>query len=114
MKDLDAIRETIFYIINEPDKELDYRIQLIEELRTNLYFLESNLCTRYYNMYKEKIIWDTTSLENKITECKSNIINLFLDLYKKMLLSYSDEILKPQKHQFSIKKFIKNLFKKNK
>lgn len=114
MKDLDLLRETIFYIINEPDKELDYRIQLIEELRTNLYFLESNLCTRYYNMYKDKIIWDTTSLENKITECKSNIINLFLDLYKKMLLSYSTDILKPQKHQFSIKKFMKDIFKKNK
>lgn len=114
MKDLDLLRETIFYIINEPDKELYYRIQLIEELRTNLYFLESNLCTRYYNMYKDKIIWDTTSLENKITECKSNIINLFLDLYKKMLLSYSDEILKPKKYHFSIKKFMKDLFKKEK
>ena len=29
MEDLDLLRETIFYIINEPDKELDYRIQLI-------------------------------------------------------------------------------------
>lgn len=113
MKDLDLVRETMFYILNEPDKELDYKIQLIEKLRTELYFLESYLSTRYYNLYKEKIIWDTTSLENEITTCKSNIINLFLDLYKRMLLSYSDEVLKPKKCHFSIKKFMKDLFKKS-
>lgn len=114
MKDLDLVRETMFYIVHEPEKELDYKIQLIEKLRTELYFLESNLSTRYYNMYKDKIIMDTTSLENKITECKSNIINLFLDLYNKMVLSYNTDILKPQKHQFSIKKFMEDLFKKKK
>ena len=113
MKDLDLLRETMFYILNEPDKELDYRIQLIEKLRMELSFLESHLCTRYYNMYKDKIICDTTRLENEITTCKSNIINLFLDLYKKMLLSYSDKVLKPKKCHFSIKKFMKDLFKKN-
>ena len=114
MKDLDLVREATFYILNEPEKELDYKIQLIEKLRTELYFLESHLFTRYYNMYKDKIIMDTTSLENEITSCKSNIINLFLDLYNKMLLSYSDEVLKPKKCRFSIKKFMKDLFKKNK
>ncbi len=114
MKDLDLLREITFYTVNVPEKEIEYRTELLEELEKNLYFLESFLSTRYYNMYKDKIIWDTTSLENEITICKANIINLFNELYNRMVLSYSTDILKPQKHQFSIKKFMKDLFKKKK
>lgn len=115
MKDLELLRETMFYTVNVPEKETEYRIKLLEELEKNLYFLEANFCIRYYNMYVNKIIdGTTTDLENEITKRKSNIINLFLDLYNRMVLSYSIDTLKPKKHQFSIKKFMKDIFKKNK
>lgn len=115
MKDLDLLREITFYTVNVPEKEIEYRTKLLEELEKNLYFLESNFCIRYYNMYVNKIIdGTTTDLENEISKRKLNIIKLFNELYNRMVLSYSTDVLKPQKHQFSIKKFIKDLFKKEK